>query len=274
MAIKYIGAPLKEGCTITGADLAIDKLKTIFTFDAINHVIKKNEDENASMQNLNTVTDFLWRLKSIYQQYKDDFVVTVGGDHSLAIASISGHYQPGLGVIWVDAHGDSNTDLTSISKRIHGVPLSVMQGLGEKRLTDICEGNFIASDSIVLFGISSLDEKEETLIKERNIKMFTLEQIKDKGLEVCLDEAISYLSNKKVYFSFDLDSIDKQFCSGVNTPVKSGFSIDQVSYLIDRILNDLNIIGMDVVEYNPLKDDGNTIKIIMMIKSIIMKHKG
>ena len=54
--------------------------------------------------------------------------LTLGGDHSLAIGSISGHarVEPSIGVIWVDAHGDINPPLKSESGNVHGMPLAFL----------------------------------------------------------------------------------------------------------------------------------------------------
>ncbi|MDD3924236.1 MAG: arginase family protein [Erysipelotrichaceae bacterium] len=271
--IKYIGAPLKEGCTINGADMGMENLAQVFKIEKIIEVIKKEEDEN-SLLNLNTVTDFLWRLKSVYKDYRNDFVVTLGGDHSIAIASISASYRDNLGVIWVDSHGDFNTDKTTVTKRIHGLPLATLQGLGNERLTAICQNQYIKSENIVLFGVSSLDKEEARLIKQQNIKVIYHKDIVNKGLNICLDEAIDYLNDKAVYLSYDLDSIDPKYCKGVNTPVVVGLDKDEALLVLDTLFTRLDIVGMDLVEYNPLNDDGNTLALIQSFKTIIKKHKG
>ena len=105
MRIKYLGAPLKEGCTITGADMGMPMLDEVFGLSEVIEVIKKIES-STGLLNHNTVVDFLWRLKRTYDKYKNNFIVTLGGDHSIAIASVSAHYQSDLGLIWIDSHGD------------------------------------------------------------------------------------------------------------------------------------------------------------------------
>lgn len=273
MNIKYLGAPLKEGCTITGADMGMPTLDEVFGLGEVIEVIKKNES-SSGLLNHNTVVDFLWRLKRTYDKYKDNFIVTLGGDHSIAIASVSAHYQSDLGLIWIDSHGDCNTDVSSITKRIHGMPLSVLQGLGDKDLVGICENKFIKPENIVLFGISSLDKEEQRIIQSQKIKVFTHQDIQTMGIEQALKEAIAYLGNKEVYISYDLDGIDPAFCKGVNTPVKVGLSVSEALLVLDTLFKELRIIGMDLVEYNPLNDDGNTLLIIKQFKEIIEHYKG
>ncbi|MCI2455246.1 arginase family protein, partial [Listeria monocytogenes] len=67
------------------------------------------------------------------------FPLILGGDHSIAIGTLAGvakHYE-NLGVIWYDAHGDLNTEETSPSGNIHGMPLAVSLGFGHADLTNI-----------------------------------------------------------------------------------------------------------------------------------------
>ena len=65
------------------------------------------------------------------------FPLVLGGDHSLSLGSIRGavRVNNGIGVIWVDAHADFNTEATTPSGNIHGMPLAALCGLGDPRLT-------------------------------------------------------------------------------------------------------------------------------------------
>ncbi|MEA5026158.1 MAG: arginase [Erysipelotrichaceae bacterium] len=274
MPIKYIAAPIKEGCTIDGADQGIPVLKEVFPFSALVRAEQQPESTNRKLLHLATITDFLWRLKRTEQVLPADFMVTVGGDHCLAIGSVSAHYQENMGLIWVDSHGDSNTDQTTITGRIHGMPLSVLMGLGASELTAVNEGHFIKKENVVLFGISSLDVEEKQLLEQLNVRIFYHQEIRERGLQVCLAEAVAYLAEKPVYVSYDLDSIDPVFCRGVNTPVQTGLSEAEAYQVLETLLTQLPVVSMDLVEYNPLNDDGNTLKIIRNFKAIIEKHKG
>src|SRR5690625_4650197 len=65
---------------------------------------------------------------------KGNFPLILGGDHSIAIGSLAGiakHYD-NLGVIWYDAHGDLNSDKTSPTGNIHGMPLAASLGIGHE----------------------------------------------------------------------------------------------------------------------------------------------
>src|SRR5581483_12394046 len=68
-----------------------------------------------------------------------DFPLVLGGDHSIALGSISGvaRIHPDIGVLWIDAHADFNTDETSPSGNIHGMILAALAGLGDSHLTNL-----------------------------------------------------------------------------------------------------------------------------------------
>jgi len=272
MSIKYIGAFIKGGCTITGADKGEKKLREIFDFSDVLYEVPQPETDDKKLLNLNTTADFCFRLNQILNKYPSDFKVTVGGDHALSIGSIPSSYQEDMALVWIDAHGDSNTDQTTISGRIHGMPVSVLQGLGSEKLTSICDGKYLKPENIVFYGIRSLDPLEEELIQQRKIKFITTEEIKENRKKQ-IKQLISYIKDKPVYISFDLDSIDPKESAGVNTPVPQGIHTEDVCDLIEELFKQCKVVGMDIVEYNPLNDDGNTYPIVLRVKNIIEKYQ-
>src|SRR5699024_746603 len=127
------------------------------------------------------------------------FPLVLGGDHSIAIGTIAGlseHYE-NLGVIWIDAHADMNTEETTPSGNIHGMPLAVSLGLGNEQLTSIMkQGPKIKPENIVLIGIRDLDEGEKQLIKQLNIKIYTMHEVDRFGMDRIMEETIAYLKDK------------------------------------------------------------------------------
>ena len=106
----------------------------------------------------------------------DSFPLVLGGDHSIAIGTIAGiskHFQ-NLGVIWYDAHGDLNTEETSPSGNIHGMPFAISLGIGHPDFINIHGyAHKVKSENIVIIGARSLDDGEKKLIKKKEIKVYT-----------------------------------------------------------------------------------------------------
>ncbi|MDR1794595.1 MAG: arginase [Erysipelotrichaceae bacterium] len=279
MSIKRIGVALKEGCTINGADLAIANLiSNGMDFDSTYAVRRFDMEYPRNMLHLPEVADLCIRLRNGNAAIlsNGDFPLTYGGDHALAIGSIAANKDRDLGVLWIDAHGDSNTEETTITGRLHGMPLAALCGKCHKVLGDLVSPYFLDPTNIVLFGVRDMDFLEEQNIKDWGMHLITMDQIKKEGLVTCLDEALDALRGlKQVHVSFDLDSLNPEVAPGVNTPVVGGLDYGSAKIILKQALRQLAVVSMDVVEYNPIRDKaGLTLDIIMETDRLIQKEYG
>ena len=277
MKIKRIGVALKEGCCIDGADLAIQALeKEGKLFDAVVAIREMNEPYPKNLLHLPQIVDITKRIKSEVRKVLDEgnFPLTFGGDHALAIGSIGASSSKDLAVLWVDAHGDCNTDETTITGRIHGMPLAILLGHGNQELLDIVQPNYLDPSNVILFGIRDLDEMEEKSIRDWGVTMYTMKDIQTIGLKQALQEVSQKIGSKKLHLSFDLDSMNPAVIKAVNTPVADGFSIEEATEIISTIFTTCNVQSMDVVEYNPTRDDGTTSSVIEKIDRLVQTKKG
>jgi arginase len=98
-------------------------------------------------------------------------------------------------LIYLDAHADMNTEETSPSGNIHGMPLAVLLGYGAPELVAIGgQGPKFEINACAHVGARDLDPGERTLIRETGMRFFTMREIDDRGLSVCIDEAIAIAS--------------------------------------------------------------------------------
>ena len=122
------------------------------------------------------------------------FPLVLGGDHSIAIGTLAGladRYE-NLGVIWYDAHADLNTEETSPTGNIHGMPLAVSFGLGHDDLVNIRSfAPKIKPENVIIIGARSVDPGERELIKEKGIKVFSMHEIDKLGMTEVMNQAIS-----------------------------------------------------------------------------------
>jgi arginase len=102
-----------------------------------------------------------------------------------------------------------------------------------------------------------------------------MKEIKEKGINEVIEEALLYLKSvtKHIHLSFDIDSLDPQFCPGTGVPVLGGLSVEETLSAFTLLRESNLIIGMDVVEINPLLDKDNlTSKVaITLIKEFFKK---
>lgn len=276
--ISLIGMPTDQGQMRRGVDMgpsAIRYAGIIERLENLGHQIEDHGDIDVSrsfqnksetdekLRNLDEVVDSNEKLKSAVAKEidKNNFPFVLGGDHSLAIGSVSGvlqHYE-NLGLIWFDAHGDANTMETTPSGNIHGMPLAVALGYGHERLTAIFENTKIKPENLVLIGIRDLDEGEKALFKKLNVKVYTMHEIDRLGMPRVIEETIAYLKEKTdgVHLSFDLDGLNPSEAPGVGTPVIGGVSYREGHLALEMLAESDMITSAEFVEVNPMLDDQN-----------------
>src|SRR5690606_37505487 len=137
-------------------------------------------------------------------------VVTLGGDHSLAIGSVAGARRLGpVGLLWIDAHGDFNTPETSLSGNVHGMPLAVLLGRGHARLLEVCERNFVDPAHVALVGVRDLDPREKGALRAAGVSVFTMRDVDERGMGEVAREAVRRVSAPgRVHVSLDIDALD------------------------------------------------------------------
>lgn len=194
------------------------------------------------------------------------FPLSIGGDHSMAIGSISGvaaycrKTKKRLGVIWLDAHADINTPESSPSGNIHGMPLAALIGRGVKELTTV-GGDFKKLDAknMVMIGLRSIDEGERQMIKSLGIPSYTMSDIDKEGayriVQLALKELHEHVDH--IHVSFDIDSVDPTVAPGVGTPVRGGFSYREAHLIMELIADSGYMNSLDIAEINPILDDHN-----------------
>lgn len=276
--VSMIGLPMDLGQTRRGVDMGpsairyagvVERLEALgIEVDDLGDIVvgrpRLIENPNSNLKNLQLVAKGNEFLAEKVDQIIEEgsFPLVLGGDHSIAIGTLAGvakHYQ-NLGVIWYDAHGDLNTEDTSPSGNIHGMPLAVSIGLGHPDLVNIHGfAPKIKPENVVIIGARFLDHGEKELIRAKGIKVFTMHEIDRLGMTKVVEESINYLKERTdgVHLSLDLDGIDPQDAPGVGTPVIGGISYRE-SHLAMEMLAEANIVtSAEFVEVNPILDERN-----------------
>ena len=283
MNVKIIGAATDLGVDVDGASKGPSKI--IENLNQENTTIInmpkciKSLDENDLRKNIKEVNEFNTTLYNEVSKTLDnnEFPITIGGDHSLSIASaLASRKKENIGIIWIDAHLDYNTFDTTITGNLHGLPLAAINGIN-KDLTQFTN-TFINPANTVVVGYRAMEEnKEEELgnIKKMGVTVFTHEDILNNGIEAIMNKAIEIASTNTsgIHISYDLDVIDPTYAPGVSVPEYDGITLD-VAYKIKDIIKDNidRVKSFDLVEYNPDMDiDNKTLNIALNIINDIKK---
>jgi arginase len=196
----------------------------------------------------------------------DSIPIILGGDHSIAIGSVSGlasfHRKVGnkVGVIWFDAHGDMNTPETSPSGNIHGMPFAAILGHGAKELTQISGFSpKVYPEDCVLIGARSIDPEEAVTLKNSGIRVVTMRELDERGMGSVMDEAMWWASRHTVGFhvSMDMDFVDPYYAPGVGTPVQGGPSYRESHLAMEKIADSGKMLSFELAEINPVLDIAN-----------------
>lgn len=230
-------------------------------------------DENNEKRNLKGINEFNKQLYKKVQKIiaNDNFPLTVGGDHIVAIGSslASIKQNKNLGMIWFDSHADFNTYLTSVTGNLHGLPLAVATNYETTLLSDFHDGPFYNPKNTVIVGGRDIDPWEWPNILDAGVTVFSTKDIQKYGIEKICEKAflIASTGTKGVHISFDLDLIDPKIAPGVSVLARDGIDLKQTYELVDEIVKYNDIIkSADLVEYNPLFDrDEKTKKIAQHI---------
>lgn len=191
--------------------------------------------------------------------------ILLGGDHSLAIGSISAAARycreagRELRVLWFDAHADANTNVLTPSGNIHGMPMAMLCGYGPAELIGI-GGRVPAIQPGVIrqIGIRSVDEGEKRFVHEIGLEVFDMRYIDEIGMRQTMQAALAGLDrNTHLHVSFDVDFLDPDIAPGVGTTVAGGPSYRE-SQLCMEMVADTKLLGsVDIMELNPAFDMHN-----------------
>lgn len=273
-----IGVPLDLGAKNLGVDIGpeafrhqdiIGKLESVgFTLTDEGDLPVKDRNDldigNPKLKYLSEITrvneELARRVEAAVRN--NSKAIVVGGDHSLnlgAFAGASGAVNHNIGLIYFDAHGDMNTDETTLSGNIHGMHLASLMGFGAPELVNVHgDSAKLAKENLLHIGGSDWDQAELDLITRENLTSFSLFDVLTKGLGqliTLIDDLAARVPN--IWISLDLDSIDKVYAPGAGMPNAKGLTYREIATLAEYIGQRCNIIGIDVVEYNPLQDEQN-----------------
>ena len=243
-----------------GLQTAIEKLG-IATTDRGNIAVRVAESaspEEVHAKYLPIILDACARLAGEVENVvrSGSFPLVLGGDHSIAMGTLAGVTRArgsSPGVIWVDAHGDINTPITSPSGNVHGMPVHFA-----------LEAGSVAPGRIVFIGLRDVDAGEKRAIRELGVKAFTMSDIDRLGMSSVINEAlaIACAGSGSLHVSFDMDGIDPTEAPGVGTPVRGGLSYREAHLLMEAVAASGALGSLEITEINPILDNQNQTAIL------------
>lgn len=276
MIINFINMPMNLGCNRLGVEKGGSAIRSyglnnIFSEDRVvdsDDILCRSISELAAsdsrMKNIDEIlkSDTILADKVHNVLKNDEFPLVFGGDHSLTWGTLSGiskYFGTDIGCIYLDAHGDFNSAETSPSGNVHGMHMYYLMGFGNKRYVDFYyPGQKINPKNVFFLGTRSLDNGEVITAEKNSLNIHTSEEIHNIGVEKIFKQlSIEIAHLKHIHFSLDIDCIDPIYAPGTGVPEPHGLTVDEVEYLVAKILSTGKIVSMDFVEFNPLLDFSN-----------------
>ena len=280
--VRLIGVPLDLGASRRGVDMGPSALRIAGlthmlhelgckVHDMGNVVVPQRETLGTHRQRVDELNAITAVCENLAVQTADairagEFPLVLGGDHSLGAGSVAGvatafaERGEKIGLIWLDAHSDFNTPESSLTGNVHGMPVAHLLGLGDRAMASIAKPSpAISAQHMVFIGLRDVDAAERKAIAEQGVLAFTMRDIDERGLTAVVREAIARASNGTagIYVSCDADWVDPSEAPGVGTPVKGGATFREAHLAMEMLSDSGLVVGMDVVEINPVLDRKN-----------------
>ncbi|MBI3591237.1 MAG: arginase family protein [Candidatus Melainabacteria bacterium] len=202
-----------------------------------------------------------WLSTTIASEIKNDSIpLTIGGDHSLAIGTITGTSDAlgNIGVLWIDRHFDAHSPKNTPSWRAHGMPVAVLAANKNydlhpdfQNLLSIGKSNRLPKVKPENFVQIAIGEKSHI---KPNTKWYSMEYIDNVGIKKVIDEALNYLLKrvKHVYIAWDIDSMN---VTGTGTSGDSQLTLRE-GLVIAREINKKirlanRLAGFEIMEVAP-----------------------
>lgn len=293
--IDFIGAAFGWGAQERGTEFGPESFDEEDFFDSLLQKglaarwhaqvtsLKNSRDDRVPVgsASLPLLEDFLPKLSAAVETSlnRGAFPVVIGGDHSIAVGTWAAlkqtiARQEAMGLLWIDAHLDAHTPETTPSQAYHGMPLAALLGYGDPKLVNhLGQGAKIKPEHSVILGARSWETGEYQLLQELGVRLYKMDEIRQRGFSVCFEEALTCVEKQTEVFglSFDLDAFDPTVAPGVGSPEPGGLEKEEVFEALAGLGKRPRLKALEVVEFNPYKDvEGKTKKLLQDLLTCLL----
>jgi arginase len=282
-SVRLIGVPMDLGASRRGVDMGPSAIRIAGAAErlrALGHRVDESRnvpvprreelpatrDGSTHFLDAITATCAVIALETASAVRDGALPVVLGGDHSLGAGSVAGaatalaERGERLGLVWLDAHSDIHTPDTSASGNVHGMPIAHLLGRGDPGLSTVAApAPAVLARNVALVGLRDVDPPERAHIAAWGVRAFTMRDIDERGLAAVMRDALAAAGDGTagVWVSLDMDFIDPLEAPGVGTPVRGGATYREAHLAMELVADCERLIGMDVVEVNPVLDRHN-----------------
>lgn len=216
----------------------------------------KLEDSESFQETVEAVNQAQIDLKNALKQRVSGLLkngkipAVLGGEHSapLGLLEALGDQYSSFGVLQIDAHADLR---------------EAYEGFEQSHASIFYNALKIKSiEKLVQVGIRDVSKPEVDFVANSKGRVKTFydwnlkaQQFEGRTWSDQVKEIIAELP-QRVYISYDIDALDPSLCPNTGTPVPGGFKLEEVSYLIEAVVESgREIIGFDLCEVSSGNND-------------------
>jgi arginase len=280
--VTFIGVPLDLGAGRRGVDMGPSAFRLAEIHQRTKELGYDVEDAGDLKVSIAETQDpgnprmrYLKEIKQTCERLRDKvgdvlkggaIPVVLGGDHSIAMGTIAGvsrfhrERKERVGLIWLDAHADSNTAETTPSGNIHGMPLAVALGIGAPELVGLAGScPMVDGSRSAVIGLRDVDAAERPNLKASGIGAYTMRDIDERGMRAVVEQAVkrALSGTAGIHVSVDLDVMDPYYAPGVGTPSPGGLSYREAHLAMEMLSDTGKVLSAELVEANPILDARN-----------------
>jgi arginase len=270
--IQYISAPSILGLNSTGVERLPERFFECGLTQRIpsnypttevpvyNNLRRELRDQSTHCLNTDLIRDFSAGLSTTIQAVvaAEQFAFVLGGDCSILIGIMTGLKKIGnYGLLFIDAHADFYEPEKSITGEVADMDLSIVTGRGPEILTNIDNLRpYVRHEHVVHIGQLEEQQTREYAsqdIRETGIKPYDLSSIRAKGISNVINDIETEMNTMNVngfWIHFDTDVLYDNINPAVDYRLAGGLQLQEMSFIIRKLLASRKIVGIGVTIYN------------------------
>lgn len=211
----------------------------------------------------------------------DGMPIFMGGDHSLSLGTVSGvaNYAQAqdrpLFVLWLDAHSDYHSPLTTASGNLHGTPVAYVCGRdGFDGFPELKAP--VPTDQVCMIGLRSVDGAEKAELARQKFILHDMRAIDENGIAPLLRGFLQKVADQNglLHVSLDVDFLDPSIAPAVGTTVPGGATFREAHLVMEMLCDSGLLSSLDLVELNPILDErGKTASLMVDLVASLMGRR-
>jgi agmatinase len=251
--VVFVSAPYEKTAsshkgTARGPSAVINFLETQIEFFDRKYKVEVNDFVKVAHVNLAEIEEL--SPKHAYEKIRDNskklvaqgkFIFLLGGEHSVGIGNfeaLKDKYNPkDVTILHIDAHCDLRPDdgdyNDTPSEFAHSTVMHWASSMGY---------------NLVQVGLRSFSKDEHDYFSNPKNNVTAFEWAKNIPK---IEDILKTIKTKNLYISIDVDGFDPSVMPGTGTPVQGGLDWYYGLELIERAIEEHELIGADIVEVSP-----------------------